>query len=304
MTDRPTLLYILAPSYSGSTLLTYLLAQHARIATVGELKATSMGDIDKYRCSCGDLIRECAFWTAVTERAASAGIEFSVDHFGTSYGSDSPVANRFVRATVRGAMFELLRSVALAVTPEGLTGLARVTRQNFELSQIICELQGGDIFLDGSKDSARLLHFIKSGSWDVRVVYLQRDGRGVSNSFRRHGKCEYEQAVAYWRHSILELEHMRARLPEAAVFDLRYEDLCQSPEAVLSRIWQWLDIEDQPMRNVDLQASENHILGNNMRLSNVSEIRFDEAWKSALSGRDLGWFEETVGALNRKLGYQ
>ena len=48
MSERPRLLYILAPSYSGSTLLTYLLSQHDAIATVGELKATSRGDLDTY----------------------------------------------------------------------------------------------------------------------------------------------------------------------------------------------------------------------------------------------------------------
>jgi hypothetical protein len=304
VTARPKLLYILAPSYSGSTLLTYLLSQHGRISTIGESKATGMGDVDRYRCSCGELIRSCKFWTEVANRANAQGAEFSVAQFGTVYHSDNSFINKVVGATVRGKWFERLRAIVLGVTPEKLKRTKKVTQQNFTLSQIICELQGGDIFLDGSKDSARLLHFTNSGLWDVKIIYLQRDGRGVSNSYRRHGDLQYDKAVDYWRHTIQELEHMRRRLDEDAVFDLHYEDLCKQPEQTMSQIWKWLNIEDQAMRELDVNAGESHILGNNMRLKNVSEIRFDEKWKSKLSGADLGRFEINAGDLNRQLGYQ
>ena len=42
MTD---LVYILSPSYSGSTLLTFLLNTHPEIATIGELKAQALGNL-------------------------------------------------------------------------------------------------------------------------------------------------------------------------------------------------------------------------------------------------------------------
>ena len=72
MSTKPILLYILAPSFSGSTLLTYLLAQHPRVATVGELKATRMGSIDEYRCSCGEPMRTCEFWQALGGKPKAA----------------------------------------------------------------------------------------------------------------------------------------------------------------------------------------------------------------------------------------
>ena len=304
MNDKPRLLYILAPSYSGSTLLTYLLAQHPRIATIGELKATRMGDIDRYRCSCGQLIRECDFWNELTRRAVDAGARFSVDEFGTVYAAPNRAVSKVVRGTVRGPWFERLRSVVLNCLPESTTRVAQVTRQNFLLGRIVCDLQGGDIFLDGSKDSVRLRHFLESGLWDVRVIYMQRDGRGVSNSYRKHDGLTYDAAVRYWRHSIRELQHMRRRLDESIVFDLLYEDLCKQPEAIMSDIWAWLGVAEQPMRSLDSNVSESHILGNAMRLKNVAEIRFDESWRSRLSRDNLGLFESDAGKLNRQLGYQ
>ena len=67
------LAYILAASHSGSTLLSMLLGSHQQIATVGELKLSTkaIGDIDRYRCSCGQFIRRCDFWQKIAANMAS-----------------------------------------------------------------------------------------------------------------------------------------------------------------------------------------------------------------------------------------
>lgn len=304
MSDRKKLLYLLAPSYSGSTLLTYLLSQHARIATIGELKATRMGDVASYRCSCGTLIRECDFWRQLRELAASRGVDFSVDDFETVFSSRNPVVNKVVKATVRGRWFEAVRAGALSVVPERVARLDYVAHRNFVLSQAVCEIQGGDIFVDGSKDPARLMHMIRSGLWDVYVIYLQREGRAVSNSYRKHDGFSFSHAINYWRHAVHELRRMRTRLADDRVFDLRYEDLCREPELTMTGIWSWLGVDDQPLQDLGSIAAKSHILGNRMRLRNASEIRYDDTWKSALSPADLALFERRAGDLNRTLGYE
>jgi len=54
------LAYVSAASHSGSTLLSMLLGSHRQVATVGEIKLSpnSMGEISRYRCSCGEFIRQ------------------------------------------------------------------------------------------------------------------------------------------------------------------------------------------------------------------------------------------------------
>ncbi len=303
MSERGQLLYILAPSYSGSTLLTYLLAQHDAIATVGELKATRMGDIDAYRCSCGELIRECEFWSRLTQRATDEGLDFSLDEFGTVYGNGTGFVNKVVRALVRGPLFETARSALLKLLPDSMTGVRAVTRQNLALSKIVCDLQNGSIFLDGSKDSARLLHYLQSGEWDIKVIYLQRDGRGVTNSYVKHDGVDYDGAIDYWRRAVTELQRMRGRLDDNRVYDLLYEDLCREPEQKLAEICRWLNI-DELDHAATFSAESQHVLGNSMRLNNVSEIRFDEAWRKKLTPQNLRDFEERAGALNQSLGYK
>ncbi len=302
MSAKPRMLYILAPSYSGSTLLTYLLAQHDAISTVGELKATSRGDLDTYRCSCGELQRECDFWAQLSQRARDAGLDFSIDRFGTVYGEGPGFVSRIVGALVRGPVFEALRSLAVSVLPESMTRVRQVTHQNLELSRIVCAMQGGPVFLDGSKDSTRLLHFLNSGEWDIKVIYLQRDGRGVTNSYVKHDGVDYDGAIAYWQTAIGELRRMRSRLDDDKVYDLLYEDLCRAPEQKLAEICDWLGIERLDHgRGFDIASQ--HVLGNAMRLSNVTEVRFDEAWRKKLTAENLAAFETRVGALNRALGY-
>ena len=179
MSVQRDLLYILAPSFSGSTLLTYLLAQHPEIATVGELKATQMGPIEKYRCSCGELILDCNFWKTLQNGANAAGLEFSLDKFATVFEGGGSFSDRVVRASVRGELFEQVRSILLHVIPGVASRLDGLAVRNRKLADIVCQLQGGRIILDGSKDAVRLLHLINSGYWNIKVIYLQMDGRGV-----------------------------------------------------------------------------------------------------------------------------
>ena len=79
------LAYILAASHSGSTLLSMLLGSHPQIATIGEMNLSpkAMGDLNRYRCSCGALIRQCGFWQKVKEAMHHRGMAFDLACAGT-----------------------------------------------------------------------------------------------------------------------------------------------------------------------------------------------------------------------------
>src|SRR5467141_2186105 len=92
------LTYILAASHSGSTLLTMLLGAHPEAFTVGELKATNLGDPKRYRCSCGQLIKNCAFWARVSSAMESKGFPFDITSAGTNFlACESPYARRLLK---------------------------------------------------------------------------------------------------------------------------------------------------------------------------------------------------------------
>src|SRR5882724_5957010 len=102
----PQLAYLMGASHSGSTLLAMLLGAHPEACTVGELKATSLGDAEHYRCSCKLPIRKCRFWTRVAERMAQKGVpEFDITRAGTSiFEVGSSYARRLLRPLQRGKL--------------------------------------------------------------------------------------------------------------------------------------------------------------------------------------------------------
>jgi hypothetical protein len=147
------------------------------------------------------------------------------------------------------------------------------------------------------------MHFIDSGLWDVRVIYLQRDGRGVSASIAKHLGVPFEQAAEEWARNARGLEAMRRRLPDSAVKDLRYEDLCSEPAATLERIFSWLGIGTASIAASNFKDGDFHILGNSMRLNSISEIRLDERWRSSLEDEHKRYFLRRFGQIHRQLGY-
>ena len=108
------LVYLLAASHSGSTLTAFLLGSHPEICTVGELKLTSLGEVGSYRCSCGEEIGRCVFWTAVRERLAARGIAFELGASGTDFATG---ASKWVRRLLRPLIGVVRRSSNRGASP-------------------------------------------------------------------------------------------------------------------------------------------------------------------------------------------
>ncbi len=308
MTDtKPQLLYILSPSFSGSTLLTLLLAQHQAIASIGELKATAMGDVSDYVCSCGERISDCGFWEGVRRETASRNINFSVEDFGTHFSSDNAFYRKILGAQVRAPWFEAVRRLSIGMLPGLRAQFSAVLEKNIVLAEIITELQQGQYFLDGSKDPHRLLYFQQSGRFDIKVIRIHRDGRAQSNSRREKPRnpVDFLGASNEWKHTIEQMDHVCKRFPADKLHTLKYEDLCQEPQKKLEEIWDFLGVDNLERNwvNVDLKASEHHILGNRMRMKDEIKIRLDQRWAEKISSDEFDVFERVAGDLNRSLGY-
>ncbi len=305
------LLYITSASFSGSTLLTLLLAAHDRIATLGELKGSAMGDIDTYACSCGTPIRCCGFWSRLGAELTRRGVGFDLARFGTHFRmlASGSLADRVVRAAVRGRFFEAARGAALRLLPGATRELAAILERNRVVVEAACALRGATSFLDGSKEPNRLKYMIVSGLWNVRAIHLVRDGRGVTYSLLRRqrglptaNRARLVSAAArHWRSVNESCERVIRLLPPDRVARVRYEDLCRAPEAALRPILALAGIgAQQPPR--DFGSIEHHIVGNPMRLRR-GQIQLDEKWRAGLSAGELKLFEAQAGEVNRRYGY-
>lgn len=297
------LVYVLGPSYSGSTLLTLLLGRQPAIATVGELKHLVGGVAGEYRCSCGVDIHQCRFWSRVKEGVEARGAAFDIDDWGVRFGwPQRRWLHRALRARVRGAAFETLREGVVALAPGCRERLDHIARRNQLLIEVIAELMGGQVFVDSSKDPARLHWLLRARLWNVRVIHLARDGRGTAFSAMRRDRIPMRLAATEVRKTHDECQRLVSRLGATSSMSLRYEDLCRDPRAALERVLDFLGLPSEAAE-LDFRAAEHHVLGNEMRLLPDSEIRLDERWKSGLAATDLATFERIAGGTNRALGY-
>jgi hypothetical protein len=230
------------------------------------------------------------------------GHAFTFEKFGTHFRSDSWMCDRLFRALVRDPVFQWGRRLLIRAAPGCRREFGRVLEANIDAIKISLSLQGGSVFLDASKDLNRLLYLNSHPDTEVTVLTLTRDGRGVSNSMRRHFGMSIGQAASQWKAKYFEISKAATYLKEDQVMSIRYEDFCAAPKEHLRELFAFAGLAE-PDGYARRRASDIHLLGNQMRLSSSSEIRLDEKWKRRMDTHDLKEFSSAAGRLNTRLGY-
>ena len=323
---KPRLVYVLAASHSGSTLLSMLLGSHADTCTAGELKATSLGDPDRYLCSCGEPIRRCEFWQRVNAEMVRRGVSFDITDARTNLTTGASwYTRRLLQPLCRGAVAERVRDAALWLAPSWHACLPEFLRRNRALIETLCELHGVQTVIDSSKGGLRLKYLLRDPQLNVKVVRLIRDGRAVALTYtnpaeyadardpqrRRGGNnaviVEQPRPIAVgaheWRRCNEEAECVLNRLDRSRWTTVHYEQLCANAEGTLERLFQFIDV-DPERRISDFRSRARHVLGNGMRLDDTAEITLDQRWRACVTDAMRREFEPVAGDLNRRYGYE
>jgi hypothetical protein len=320
------LVYILAASHSGSTLLAMLLAAHPSVSTVGELKLGQLGDAERYLCSCREKLTQCGFWAQLSVEMKRRGYEFDATRAATGLGSNAtPYVARLLRPLHRGRFMETVRDALLVCSPSWRRSLPIFQGRNAALIRSILTVANASAVVDSSKTGLRLKYLLRNPALDVRVVRLIRDGRGVALTYMDPGGfadatdpslrgggtgrsnngrfvMPMERAARLWRRSNEEADETIKSLPHERVTTVRYEEVCGDTDAVLARLFRFIGV-DAAERVREFRGVQRHVVGNGMRLDDSSAVVLDERWRSALHEEDLAAFERTAGALNRAYGY-
>lgn len=299
--------FIVSPSYSGSTLLSILLAHHPDLVTLGEFldnQSRRYRDGEGDFCSCGERLAECPYMADLTRRLAARGMDFSVDYPDTAFRSTDRLADPVLRAYVRSPAFEAVRRLAIMGIPAAKDTVRRIVERNSAVIETILEMDDARVYLDSAKNNNRVLYFHRyAAGMDVKVIWLIRDGRGVTTSIMRHTGVDVATAAARWATTQRSVIRTVGALPDRNVLTMRYEDLCTDPGRWLPETCRFLDLDPAQLPE-SFSADGLHLTGNNMRLNGLGEIRIDERWREALSAEDLEKFEMVGGQLNRELGYE
>lgn len=297
--------YIMGHGYSGSTLLTFLLGTHPEIATIGELGIAPQAKTkpEEYLCSCHTPVRECGFWQTVSREMEKRGHAFDVWDADLDFRArGGGVSDVILRAVQRGPVLETARTVGLSVVPQARREFSRVLSRIQALADVVTSLKGSTVFLDASKRPERATLMARGSGMDIRVIHLVRDGRAVSWSTMKNLGAGPEEAAASWVIDNQASEAARRHFPASHWMRLRHEDVCADPLGALMKVHAFIGVTPKNGYH-NFRGLEQHIIGNRMRLSNTSEIRLDDRWKTALTPEQMAIIERKVGPLNRSYGY-
>ena len=160
--------YIGGVGRSGSTVLDIVLGSHPDIISVGELnKVIRYGYINNEYCSCHQPFNSCEFWHPI------------ISAWQAEMGKD--VVDDYVRLQTN---FERTRNMpkllAQRFKPSGR--FRQYLSANTSLYHHIAENAGKKIIVESSKNMGRCYALSAVEQFDLYVLHLVRDGRGVVHS--------------------------------------------------------------------------------------------------------------------------
>lgn len=298
-----TYVYIASPSYSGSTLLSFLLATHPQISSIGELTGPGTTENgDTYRCSCGALLPSCNLWESVIQRMNAVGIDFSPEEFGTRTQYDAGFISKLFDLPLGHSALDLARD---RLIPKGRLrrhhAIKAAERCN-AIAGAITWHDGSTIFVDASKYYGQIRHLSRTVD-EFRVIHLIRDGRAVMNSYVAHAMGSAERGAAAWVKDHRRIERAaRAYLRPGQYMRLHYEALCSEPVKALAGVSEFVGVQPSyKMRHIN--PKEFHVIGNNMRLQPIEGVVLDDTWRLSLTASQLAAFSRAAGNLNARYGY-
>lgn len=281
------ILYVASSSRSGNTLLAFLLNTHPAIFTVSHTTGWPFEENEDFRCSCGLPLPDCPFYSRMAAVFREHGLPFKFNEFGTHYrvvAADR--LNSWFTAglpMVHSNRLERMRDAVIMLVPAFASRLRRQDRANHVFVDQALAYSGARVFADTSQTPHRLRHLRRIANFDISVVHLVRDPRGVAASQRRDRGVDPAITARNWLRIQLAILRVLEEFPPHIT--VHYEDLAERPAATVASIYSFVGLEAHPLPD-DFRQSEHHILGNEMR-ERREKISTDERWKTELSPQEI-----------------
>lgn len=323
-TELNQTVYIAGAGHSGSTLLDMLLGGHSQIVTLGEvhrLYISANKSADPHLCSCGEHVLTCTFWAGVAKslraRLNSNDLEILKHFITTNPANLKTIGDEVLWEPAVPKRYAIdLNKIAMVIGSRKLWRVLAKLSTNVALQKVIAEnshilfdavreASGKPVIVDATKNANRLKGLYLISNDLVRIIYLVRDGRAVTNSRIRRHNVSIADAARVWKAEHQKLKLALATIPKERILLVRYEDLCRDPSTVLTTVCRFLNL-DYERQMLEFRAHNHHRLGGNpMRFRHGERrIRLDERWKRQLTSRQCAVFKRIAGSLNSEFGYQ
>jgi Sulfotransferase domain len=281
--------YIGGSGRSGSTILDMMLGGNSHAFSAGQLDDLRLWlDTGGY-CTCGQSVEDCPFWKEVLK-------------------NDGEVVPPAMNVSSKiGKVTRTLRVVASGLTAAEAPEVERA----WALLDRVAERSGTDVVVDSSKSALRVARLARHPMGKrLRLVHLIRDARGyvTSKSFSTRvegpqGAAGYTMvqskpaAVADWLAQNLLTLTLGFVAFRGRYLVLTYEQLTRSPERILDRLAEFLDMKYEPSMLPPLSRHDFHLIGGNSSRLDFSELRHDDSWRRKLTPREAFLIRLTTGWL-------
>jgi hypothetical protein len=279
-----TLLYIYGSGRCGSTLLDMLLNGHSRVIGLGEI-TTVMRLFNPLSLPEGYSIQHGReeyeqFWDKVRGRYRAL------------------LGYPFEQIDLRPPRWGTLMRGWNAVDME------RWARQMEALLSSIHGITSKPMLAVASKLHHVLHLLLASGSFDIKVIHLVRDGRAVANFYIRRYNA-FTSGVRLWTVTGVLAPWFQRRLGPDKWLGVKYEALATQPEESLKTICRFLGLDFEPAMLRFSCRPYFGIGGSPGTFSNAEErIFLDTRWHEELSWKHRLAFALMAGWLNRLYGYE
>jgi sulfotransferase family protein len=304
--QKRKVIYVLGASRSGSTLFDIVLGTSPEICSSGELiHLPDRGWLNNEYCACGRRVNECGFWRDVRSRFTARLGPGAVERF-------LGLQHRFER------MRFLLLGARLLRDPE----FQEYLRELDWLLLCVLEACGKRYLVDSSKKQVRAFYLSMAADFEVYLVHLVRDSRGVAWSKAKAFAKDERRGVQrdlrpapvartarHWllTNLVCSCLFLFSHRRRGRYLRIRYEDFVAEPAAVLRRIGEFCEVDlAEPIRKLREGAAlrvEHTVAGNRLRMDGPVRIRPDLEWREKLSPGQESTVWRWTGWLLRRYGY-
>jgi hypothetical protein len=297
----------------GSTLLGNIIGSMEGHIHLGEVFYL-WNDISKnnYLCSCGEVIQKCKLYSKVYDRLKENYGENRISGFGGLRNSWS-------------STYETV--IDLILQKDLSRDQKRYTRALADVYRTAAEVSRSDVVVDSSKFLADASLLLRSPLFNVTVLHLVRDPRGVANSWMKKkerrdsiGENSESQLPVYsplytiFKWAQWNLSYEIASIMYEKFIQVKYENICLEPKREIKRIEKFYNKKTYEMKkNVrkvikDGKAkigSSHAVRGNPDKMEDGwINIKEDKSWKESTSGKIKKIVKISLLPLMKKYNYE
>lgn len=306
--DKINVIYILGRAFTGSTILGMLLGCHPQIENIGEFFLLPRArNNPKFRCGCGELLTNCDFWQGIF-----SNYESEVRNWPQSNADSNDPKNIFLTSPVKKYSSIFLRGYDSCFSQGEIYEYGYKNRLFF---QELLSRTGKEYIVDVSKNPYRLFHLVKSGLFNIKVIYLYRDGRSSIASFKK--RPDLYKGIIHRMFRIHMGEFINQKLlqqyfPRCDYYGIRYESLTLDFDHEMSRLFQFLRLskkkptsrywKDKDILREILSSNISHSIGGNAAARfKQTEILNKDSWNTSLTKLEKiiylllgGWYSDRL----------